>query len=392
MFMKKIAVVFNGDLSINRQGQLNSAICRIKHLTQLGLFEVDAYCVQEYSVGILRLLRKESLPEMKPSEMVDGIRVYLIYKPCCFISVLLETRLKLKSILEIVAFRNISKLFCRYDLISGHSVTGGIVGLAVKRRFGIPYCVTWHGSDIHTYPANNKLMRRQIAEVIKNASANIFVSQSLFETSRFFFKQCPNPQIIYNAAEATFYRYDDEKRLDLRKKWGLDHKKLVAYVGNMESVKNVQMLPRIFQCVQRKQENVAFWVIGDGSLRQNVENDMLEFGIQCVFWGNQQPSSMPEYMNCIDVLVLPSQNESFGMVLVEAISCGANVVGSKRGGIPEVIGEDNCFELNESFEDTISDRIVYMLNNQVRQDINNDFDWDISAQKEYRCFNDILNQ
>ena len=63
------------------------------------------------------------------------------------------------------------------------------------------------------------------------------------------------------------------------------------------------------------------------------------------FFGNQPSSVMPDIMNCIDVLVLPSLNEGLPLVCAEALSCGAAVVGSDVGGIAEVIGSDNVVPL-----------------------------------------------
>lgn len=390
--MKKIAVVFNGDLSINRQGQVNSAICRIKHLQQLERFEVDAYCIQDYSAGLLKLIRKEKNVEKHSVIVVDGITVRVIYKPCFFTSVLLETRFKIGSVISGITYWLLSKRFKDYDLISGHSIIGGRIGKVVSRRYGVPYCVTWHGSDIHTYPVSNKFLKRQVAGIITNASGNVFVSKALCNTGFKHFMHIPNPQVLYNAADSSFYKYPEEKRFELRRKWGVDGQKVVAFVGNLENVKNVLLLPGIFKQVTKKCVNVTFWVIGNGALRHPLEHKMTEEGLHCVFWGNQQPESMPDFMNCIDVLILPSKNESFGMVLVEAISCGANAVGSNRGGIPEVIGNDNCFELDGMFEDKTSDRIVYMLENKVEQSVNPKFNWSNTAEKEARLFSDIVNR
>lgn len=390
--MNRIAVVFNGDLSINRQGQLNSAICRIKYLQRLGQFEVDAYCIQEYSAGLLRLIRKESIVETRPFVIVDGITIHVIYKPCFFTSVLLETRLKMRSLISGLTFWLLSRRFKDYDLISGHSIIGGLIGSVTSRRYGVPYCVTWHGSDIHTYPVSNKLLKRQVVSIIAGAAANIFVSKSLYETGMEHFQHIPNPQVLYNAADNSFCKYSEEERLELRRKSGVDGQKVVAFVGNLENVKNVLLLPGIFKRVSENCENVVFWVIGNGSMRQLLEKKITEERLHCVFWGNQQPEAMPDFMNCVDVLVLPSKNESFGMVLVEAIASGANAVGSNRGGIPEVIGDENCFELDDSFEDKISDRIVYMLRNNVEQSVNPEFDWLMTAKKESSLFRDIINR
>lgn len=389
--MKRIAVVFNGDLSINRQGQLNSAISRIKHLKELGAFDVDEYCIQEYSVGLLRFIRKEKMPNKKPSIIADGVNIKIIYKRCFFISVFLETRCKMKSLLSKLFYWKLTKRFKDYCLISGHSIIGGVVGLAVNKRYGIPYCVTWHGSDIHTLPINNVRTHELVSSIIARSSGNIFVSNSLYRICLDVFGSCPNASIFYNAASDSFFKYDIDKRIELRKKWGVSDCKVVAYVGNLENVKNVMLLPKIFHAVNQKDSGVVFWIIGDGMKRLALEAEMQDREYHSVFWGNQQPENMPDFMNCIDVLVLPSQNESFGMVLVEAISCGANAVGSKRGGIPEVIGEENCFALDDSFVDRISNRIVFMLNNKVKQTVNPEFDWDKTAAKENSLYLKIIN-
>lgn len=390
--MKRIAVVFNGDLSINRQGQLNSAICRIKYLSQLEKFQVDAYCIQEYSVGLLRWFRGEKRPKKRTIAVADGISINVIYKPCFFISVLLETRFKIDSVITRVLYWFLSKRFKDYDLISGHSIIGGRVGQVVNIRFGVPYCATWHGSDIHTLPLHNRLTKRHVSSIVANASCNIFVSKSLYETGLNVFKQIPNPKVLYNAASDSFYKYDKVKCRTLRQKWGVDDRKVVAFVGNLVAVKNVLVLPSIFKRVYCRFPNTLFWIIGDGYQRTELENEMDNENIHCRFWGNQQPEIMPDLMNCIDVMVLPSKNESFGMVLAEAIACGANAVGSNVGGIPEVIGEEYVFDLNDGFVFAISDRICDLLSVHEQQTTRITFSWMDTAKKESDVYAEILNK
>lgn len=390
--MKKIAVVFNGDLSINRQGQLNSAISRIKHLQQQGMFEVDAYCIQEYSVGLLRWIHRKKLPKKQHIVVADGINIRVIYKPCFFISVILESRLNIGSVVSRWLFWFLSKQFKNYNLISGHSIIGGRVGLVASKRYGIPYCVTWHGSDIHTLPIHNQLLKRMVAGIIANASGNIFVSKSLYETGLVNFKQIPYPRVLYNAANDSFYKYDTVKRQELRRKWSVEGRKVVAFVGNLVEVKNVLKLPSIFKYIYSRFPDTAFWIIGDGYQRLELQNKMEKEKIYCRYWGNQQPENIPDLMNCIDVLVLPSKNESFGMVLVEAIACGANAVGSKTGGIPEVIGAENVFDLNNNFEFAISERICKLLSAHEQQKTKTIFSWVDTAKKEVDIYAEILNK
>ena len=72
------------------------------------------------------------------------------------------------------------------------------------------------------------------------------------------------------------------------------------------------------------------------------------------FFGNQPSPVMPDIMNCIDVLVLPSLNEGLPLVCAEALSCGAAVVGSDVGGIAEVIGSDNVVPLVAPYDNDAS--------------------------------------
>ena len=76
---------------------------------------------------------------------------------------------------------------------------------------------------------------------------------------------------------------------------------------------------------------------------------------------------------------------------MEALACGANVVGSKAGGIPEVIGEENSFELDdEHFAQNVARRIVQMLSKTVKQDLKPCFSWTEAAKIENKVYHEIL--
>ena len=137
---------------------------------------------------------------------------------------------------------------------------------------------------------------------------------------------------------------------------------------------------------------LAFWVMGSGKMASLVEAECKKHSIPLTMWGDSPADKMPSMLNCVDVLILPSRNEGLPLIAAEALACGANAVGAKVGGIPEVMGEDNTFPHGENFVEQISNRIVYMLNNSVEQPLLPCFLWDETARIENDIYTDYINQ
>ena len=94
-----------------------------------------------------------------------------------------------------------------------------------------------------------------------------------------------------------------------------------------------------------------------------------------------------------DVLILPSISEGLPLTVVEGLACGCNVVGSLVGGIPEVIGEDNCVELNDPlFVDKFADKVVAYLQAEPRieQPLKPEFNWNLTAKRELSVIKSLI--
>lgn len=189
-----------------------------------------------------------------------------------------------------------------------------------------------------------------------------------------------------------FHRYSDHSRAELRRKLGVDGCKVVAFVARFDPIKNAESLPDIYSRIQRYYEGkVAFWAIGDGCTKAGVERQMT---VPCRFWGYQEPELIPDFMNCIDVLVLPSRREGLPLVSLEAIKCGAGVVASSGVGASEYIGSNNVFDITApDFAEHISRRAVAMLNGDVpAQTLNKDMTWAETAQLENAIYASHLSR
>lgn len=392
--MKKIAIIIEGSL-IDRKGLVNAELSRIKYLQEVSNCKIDVFAVQIYDSLFARKLKElrgtrvARVTKRQELMVVDGINIKLLWDSFSLLNYFTEIKLKSKRIYNRFWFKKYLQLFDSYDLISAHSNNCGEIALEIHKKYEIPYCVTWHGSDIHTHPFNNKYVKQKTINILEYAYKNFFVSNNLKDVSEILIKN-NSKELLYNGVSEIFKKYSYELREEFRKQLGAQDKKVVAFVGNLFDIKNVLLLPEIFsEVINNYEKNIEFWIIGDGKLKEPLKKKLDEYKItNYKLWGNQPVEKMPEFMNVIDVLVLPSKNEGLPLVTIEALACGANVVGSNVGGISEAIGKENVFDLNENFVENISNRIIEMLEGNITQNLDSKFSWEETAKKE----NEIYNQ
>jgi len=381
--MKKIAIIFDGSL-IDRKGLVNAVLYRVKYLKSIAKdFQIDVYNFQGCENFIVRSLRHTQKQERYTTINVEGLNIKVFWYSSTLLDYILSVKLKKRPLLSRRAYISKAAQFKQYDLISAHSTNCGLLAYEINRKYGIPYYVTWHGSDVHTSPFHKKYARHDTIAIMENAKSNFFVSKALLDTSN---KLTVNARktVLYNGVGPSFVKYKEEKREALRKSFSVKGKKVVCFAGNIIDVKNPYVLPKVFYKVKRNYEGeIVFWVLGDGKLRATIEREFSDLHVDCVFWGNIAADMMVDYLNCVDVLVLPSKNEGLPLITVEALKCGANVVGSNVGGIAEAIGRDNVFDLDEAFVSNISHRIIEMLARPICQSLNDQFYWNTTAKEEY---------
>lgn len=111
---------------------------------------------------------------------------------------------------------------------------------------------------------------------------------------------------------------------------------VLLHISNFRPVKRILDVVRIFERVQAKHP-ARLVLVGDGPERAGAENYIRDAGLEksVLFLGRQD--DVPELLCCADVLLLPSELESFGLVALEAMACQVPVVATNVGGLPEVI-------------------------------------------------------
>ena len=144
--------------------------------------------------------------------------------------------------------------------------------------------------------------------------------------------------------------------------------------------------------------------MGNGEYRTELEKLALELGIekQLVWVEAVLPEAVPEYINCMDVLVLPSRTmpdwvEFFGRVLIEAMACRVPVIGSNSGEIANVIGEAGLIFSEEDPQALAQHLLTIYRDQSVRHDLIergakhvHDFAWETIAEKTLAAYADLL--
>ena len=384
--MKRIAILFEGSLT-DRKGLVNAVLYRAKYLKSISQdLEIDVYNFQGVENAIVRMLRHTPKQERYSSLSIEGFDVKVFWYDSTLLDYLLSVKLKKRPIISRIAYLLKVVAFKNYDLISAHSTNCGLLARAINEQYGIPYYVTWHGSDIHSLPFSREYARTDTISILESASCNFFVSQALCDMADKLTSKIEK-MVLYNGVGPSFVRYTDDKRERLRDQFMATGKKVVCFAGNVIDIKNPLVLPSIFEKVKNWYEgNVVFWILGDGKLRPVIEREFSRLGLDYNCWGNISADKMVDYLNCVDVLVLPSKNEGLPLITLEAIKCGAHVVGSDVGGISEAIGVDNVFDLDDCFVEKISQKIVSILSSSGQQSLKSIFNWEYTAQREYDVY------
>lgn len=382
----RLAVIFESS-PFDRKGMFNAAHNRIRHLLKSGKCVVDAYCIHSWDTPFTRKVRHTPyISEKVDHVVVDGISYRMLWYDFSIMDHITVEKLKMRPVQFSRFIDRTASLLKDYDAVIAHSFAGGLVAYDFHKKYGKPFYITWHGSDIHTHAVRNNLIGADTRKLMEAASCNFFVSRALMHQSDNITVDA-RKEVLYNGVSEAFVRLDDSRRKTLRDGYGLsDDEKVVAFVGSLVSVKNVNSLRPIFHEVRRRYEGpLKFLLVGDGKKRDEVVPQLLEDeALDVQFLGNVLSDDMPSVMNCIDVMVLPSLNEGLPLVCAEAVRCGVSVVGSDVGGVAEVIGRESVVSLEpaETFPARFAEKVVERLGKPVCHELPSELSWEATAAKE----------
>ena len=223
-------------------------------------------------------------------------------------------------------------IYCHHPLIEG------MVGLAIKEKYRIPLVVVEHCLvDVQSFLDHTALAKKAYTHVLCKADAVIAVSKLLASRMEQFFANNPKTiSVIENGVDIS--KLPAQK---MPKPSGYKDRKVILSVGWLEERKGHRILIQAIKKVLPLIPTIKCIIIGRGSQEDQLRGLINELHLQehVEIVGNMPHSELMSFMSWCDVFVLPSWNEAFGVVYVEAMGCKTPIIGTKGEGIAEVIEE-----------------------------------------------------
>lgn len=257
---------------------------------------------------------------------------------------------------------------------------------------------TLHGTDI-TVLGIDETFKKMIKYGIEKSDAVTSVSNSLAMQTNEMIQTDKDIKVIYNFVDEKEYHPKTEN--NLRQQYNIaDDEKVMIHISNFRKVKNVQDIIHTFKKVH-EQTASKLLLIGDGpeysAMKKLVHT--LEISDSVLFLGKQ--NNISEIISMADVMLLLSEKESFGLVLLEGMACGVPSIGTNIGGIPEVIEHGKTgymVELGDT--DQAATYALELLNNPEKLEqfsnsalarVEDDFLSEKIVQQYINLYNEILD-
>ena len=288
----------------------------------------------------------------------------------------------------------IKKEMITFDLIHAHFTwPSGAIAVEIKNKNNVPLVITEHSSaTFHNAVHTND---RYWKNIFKNTDAIIRIrggDVALFESM-----DVPKDKIhvIPNGFDAG--KFFLMPIIQCRDVLGLPvDKKILLNVGNLYPVKGHKFFIEAISRIVKVRQDILGIIVGSGDLekqlRELIEELHLSPYIRLV--GSKPHAEIPLWMNACDIFVLPSLNEGNPTVLFETLGCGKPFIGTRVGGVPEVIISDEYGLLVQPADSVeLAEKILLALNREWdRENIlrfAEQFTWEEIARKIREVYSQV---
>lgn len=255
-----------------------------------------------------------------------------------------------------------------FDLVVLHGAWSfnSVAGLAAARRAGKPCVLIPHESltefDVNRQGSSARIIAKRNLKRLYGRYASLFLFASRAEAAQSFTERSKARQVILSLP-----LYDDRNRVSAIPRDFPEPGFRIGFLGRFHPKKNIDVLLR---ALSHLPDQFTLTVGGDGppAFRTALESIASELGIaHRVLWKGFISADMKDqFFSAVDVLVMPSAFESFGIVAAEAMMRGVPAMVSPRTGMAELISDHGGGVVVETFEAQLAEALMALDGNRKR--------------------------
>jgi len=217
-----------------------------------------------------------------------------------------------------------------------HAVSAYLAREMCKASRYLPFVTTLHGTDITLVgrdPSFLPITRFGIEQSDRVTAISNYLRQATLDT----FAVSTPIEVIYNFIDSEFYRRRPDP--SLKKRLAPGGEKIILHISTFRPIKRITDCIEVLARIRAEGPNARLVMCGDGPERAEAEAVATRLNVSddVIFAGQQPQSMIREYLSIADLLLLPSQSESFGLVALEAMACEVPVIATRVGGLPELV-------------------------------------------------------
>lgn len=256
----------------------------------------------------------------------------------------------------------ITNLRLKPDIIHCNIIyPNSIIGLLFKKVYKIPYLISEHSTKYLTYKK-------------KHISIQYFISKAIIHNSEFL---CPVSNLlkgylsnVFKANYRVISNVVNDKIFNIGNIEIQKGKIPILHVSSLNNEhKNVKGIINAISKIKEKRDNFKLFII-NSSKNQYIENYVAELDLldYITFLGPMSNVKVAEFMKHVAFVVMFSNYETQGCVILEALMSGIPVVSSNVGGIFDYVNKTNGLLIKTGDENALSDAIDYMIDNYTMYD------------------------
>lgn len=292
-------------------------------------------CVQPVSVKSF-LLNKGSLADMYEKQYTERNVNHYVYR---FFQVPFTRKRPLRIIRKkgLELYEKYIQQHGRPDLVHVHNFHAGTLALELKKKYGIPYVISEHSSNFLN-DSVPQAQRKAALDVYTNASARIAVSPgsaAAMET----FSGLPF-EVVPNLVDTTFFTPGTQKPETFT----------FFSAANLIPLKNQALQIEAFAAFRKHFPDSRLIIAGDGTLRGSLEQLAAGQKEHIRFTGLLSREEVRRQMQQASAYLISSHRETFGVVAIEALSCGIPVISTPCLGPESILSDPQTGIISKDFD------------------------------------------